>query len=92
MKNTAWGLLLASAATLLYVSYCAANMDAPWLMRGTTFPLYFTIPVATAAGALAVMDWRWQRAARIAFMILALLLLIFLVRFFAEAYGVARTY
>jgi hypothetical protein len=92
MKNAAYGLLLASVATLLYMGYCAANMDAPWLMRGTTFPLYFSIPIVTGAGALAVMEWKGQRVARIAFVVLALLHLIVLVRFFAEAYGVARTF
>jgi len=87
MQRVAWGVLLGSVATLLYVGYCALNMDAPWLMRGTTLPLYLAIPLVTAAGAAAVMDARWQRAARVVFLALALLLLALLVRFFAEAYA-----
>ncbi|MHB0970793.1 MAG: hypothetical protein ACYC7A_21925 [Thermoanaerobaculia bacterium] len=61
-------------------------------MRGTTFPLYFAIPIVTGAGALAVIEWKWQRAACLVFVVLALLLLVVLIRFFAEAYSVSRTF
>lgn len=95
VRFAAAALAIGSFVVMLYVAYCAMNMNAPWLFREGVILLYVLTPVSLLAGSgviLAGRDTRLGRACAVVFCVSSAVVLIQLARFFALAYAVSHAF